>query len=497
MIRSQAPSPRAGHAVPYSVVSAVVGALVLVELTSGVLQGYYTPLLTDIARALGITDADVTWLEAVQLAVSALTVPLLAAAGDRVGHRRVLIISSVVTAAASWALLATGAPVLFFAAWALQGLYAVWLPAEIALIHTRARAHGAPGAVTRRAAGLLVGALELGVIVGALAGGQLITVTGNLSLTLAIPAIVTTLCVGVIAVWVKDPAPAGAAVGGPGSAPESPAERERRRGDILGASLLALTIAALMGALSLLRVQGLGWPVLAFVAVALVLGYLFARQELGHASPTLDLRVLSTKRQGPVQLTAFLFGASILGAQAPLSTFARTDPAVSGHGLGLSSGQASYVIGAYVLSLALGALALGPLTKRLALRDALIAGALLTALGYALFLPNHASLAGVIANMAVAGLGSGLLVAALPPAAAAAAPPERTGMATGATNAIKTLGGAFASAVFGLALAHGGAGADGSAPLSGYLTVWGICAGTSLLAAALLLRVPRASLQDA
>ncbi len=345
--------------------------------------------------------------------------------------------------------------------------------------------------MTRRAAGLLVGALELGVIVGALAGGHLITLTGNLRLTLAIPAIVTTLCVGVILLWVKDPAPAAAAAG------EGAAERERRRGDVAGASLLALTIAALMGALSLLRVQGLGWPVLAFVAVALVLGYLFARQELRHTNPTLDLRVLGTRRQGPVQLTAFLFGASVLGAQAPLSTFARTDPSVSGHGLGLSSGQASYVIGAYVLSLAIGALALGPLTKRVALRDALIAGALLTALGYALFLPNHASLAGVIANMVIAGVGSGLLVAALPPAAAAAAPPERTGMATGATNAIKTLGGAFASAVFGLALAHGGAGTDGSAPLSGYLTVWSICAGTSLVAALLLLRVPRGSLQDA
>jgi MFS family permease len=491
-------------------VSAVVGALVLVELTSGVLQGYYTPLLTDIARALGITDADVTWLEAVQLAVSALTVPLLAAAGDRVGHRKVLLISSIVTAIASWMLLATGAPWLFFVAWGLQGLYAVWLPAEIALIHTRARSLGAPGVVTRRSAGLLVGALEFGVIVGALAGGQLITLTGSLSLTLAIPAIVTTLCVAVVFFWVKDPAPAGAAARAAGAsevtavtaAPtpatgSTPGERDSARGDIAGASLLALTIAALMGALSLLRVQGLGLPVLAFAAIAVVFALLLVRQELRHANPTLDLRVLATKRQGPVQITAFLFGASVLGAQAPLSTFARTDPAVTGHGLGLSSGQTSYVIGAYVLSLALGALALGPLTQRLALRDALIFGALLTAVGYALFLPNHASLAGVILNMVVAGLGSGLLVAALPPAAAAAAPPERTGMATGATNAIKTLGGAFASAVFGLALAHGGAGADGSAPLSGYLTVWSICSGTALLAALFLLAVPRSALQDA
>lgn len=33
----------------------VVGFLAFVEFTSGVLQGYYTPMLTDIARHLGST----------------------------------------------------------------------------------------------------------------------------------------------------------------------------------------------------------------------------------------------------------------------------------------------------------------------------------------------------------------------------------------------------------------------------------------------------------
>ena len=69
-----------------------------------------------------------------------------------------------------------------------------------------------------------------------------------------------------------------------------------------------------------------------------------------------------------------------------------------------------------------------------------------------------------LANMAIAGVGSGALVAALPSAAAAAAPLNRTAMATGLTNTTKTIGGAFASAVFGIALlshvlAEAGAGA--------------------------------------
>lgn len=98
--------------------------------------------------------------------------------------------------------------------------------------------------------------------------------------------------------------------------------------------------------------------------------------------------------------------------------------------------------------------------------------------------------------MGIAGLGSGALVAALPAAAAAAAaaPPERTGIATGMTNGTKTVGGAIASAIFAIALTATGsldATAEKVAPLSGYLTVWAVCAGASFLAAALLVAAPK------
>ena len=81
-----------------------------------------------------------------------------------------------------------------------------------------------------------------------------------------------------------------------------------------------------------------------------------------------------------------------------------------------------------------------------------------------------------------------------PPAAAAAAPPDRTGFATGMTNATKTVGGAIASAIFAIALASTGSLDDpteGHAPLGGYLTVWAVCAVAALLAAGALLLMPR------
>ena len=92
-----------------------------------------------------------------------------------------------------------------------------------------------------------------------------------------------------------------------------------------------------------------------------------------------------------MQLTAFLFGMSVLGAQIPLSTFARTDPDTAGYGLGADASFVSTLIGVYVVFLAIGAFTL-PLTSRvLGPRGALVLGALLVALGYALFLPFHDS----------------------------------------------------------------------------------------------------------
>lgn len=467
----------------------VVAFLCLVELTSGILQGYYTPILTDIARHLGIHDADVNWFEAAQLTVSALAVPVLAKLGDMYGHRRVLLASTLVTAAASWGVALAPDFWTFLAAWSFQGFYVVWLPLEIALVFSRVHRLPDGAARTRRAAGILVGALEFGVIAGALAAGALVEVlAGQLQLVLLVPALAVSACWIAIRFGV----------------PES-VERSGGRVDTRGFTLLAVGLLLITSGLTFMRLNGPGawWPwvlvtagILAFVP--------FARFELRQADPLVDIRMLRNPSMWPVQLTAGLFGVSVLGAQAPLSTFARTDPALHGYGLGLRAGQVSIIIGVYVLALLAGALLYPLVTRRFTPRWTLVGAAALVGIGYLLFLPFHASLAETLANMAIAGVGSGALVAALPSAAAAAAPLNRTAMATGLTNTTKTLGGAFASAVFGIALlshalAEAGAGpGDGqtAAPLAGYLTVWTICGVTGLAAAAALVLVPRLAFSD-
>ena len=464
------------------VTAGLIGWLAFVELTSGILQGYYVPLISDIVSHLGIRDADYNWFEAAQLLLSALVLPILAKLGDMFGHKRILLVATVLTALASWALAFSGDFTTYLIAFALQGFYVVWLPLEVALIFDRGRRTGTAPSQTRRAAGLLVVALELGAIVGAIGAGLLFGVFGgNVTLTLIVPAVAVTLVFFAILFGVPESEPI------PG-----------RRLDGVGFAILTLGLLLITSGLTFLRIDGVGtWWVWALMAAGLLTFIPFGRWELRQDDPAIDLRVLRSPTMWPVQLTAGLIGISLLGAQAPLSTYAGTDPA-NGYGLGLSAGQRSILIGAYLLSMIAGALLFPLVSSWLSPRATLIVAAFLVAIGYLLFLPFHLETWQAFVNMAIAGAGSGALVGALPAAAAAAAPRGQTGVATALTNTTKTIGGSFASAVFGVVLLTGAATVTATAAsLFGYMLVWTICGLGALVAAVLLFFVPRLAFADA
>ncbi len=123
----------------------------------------------------------------------------------------------------------------------------------------------------------------------------------------------------------------------------------------------------------------------------------------------------------------------------------------------------------------------------------LIVATFLVAGGYFALIPLHGSLWQVLTAMIVAGPRL-----RRPRRGAAREPPPprqpegQTGIAAGLTNTTKTIGGSFASTVFGIVLAVGVSSAvTTAASLSGYITVWAICGGGALLAALLLFLVPR------
>jgi MFS family permease len=460
----------------------LVGFLFLVELVSGILQGYYVPLIPTLVGHLGIETANYNWFEAAQLLLSALVVPFLAKLGDMYGHKRMLLISTVLTAGATWWLAFADTFPTFLIAFALQGFYVVWLPLEVALIFDRGRQTGRGPSQTRRAAGFLVVALEAGAIIGDLAGGNLIDVFGNnIALTLTVPALAVTLVFFAILFGVPESQPL------PG-----------RSLDGRGFILLTIGLLLVTGGLAFLRIAGPGaWWVYAMMAAGVLVFVPWTRFELRQRDPAIDIRVFRQPNMWPVQITAGLVGISLLGAQAPLSTFAGADPG-SGAGLGLGPGGISVVVGVYLISLIVGAVLFPILSNWTSPRVALIIATFFVAAGYLNFLLLHSTEIETLANMIVAGLGSGALVGALPSAAAAAAPRGQTGVATALTNTTKTIGGSFASSTFAIVLASSSVVFLGAhvPSLGGYLTVFSICGCGALLAALLLFLVPKLAFAD-
>lgn len=479
---------RNGAAITFS----LVGFLFLVELVSGILQGFYVPLIPELVAHLEINDGDFNWFEASALLLSAIIVPIFSKLGDMYGHKRMLLISTALTAAATWWLAFTGDFWSFLAAWSLQSFYVVWLPLEVALIFDRGRRTDTAASQTRRAAGFLVVALEAGAIIGALGASRVLrAVDGDIMLTLFAPAIAVTLVFFAILIGVPESEPQG-----------------RRKLDGVGFGLLSLGLLLITAGLVLLRLERLGGLTLSMetrvvvLIVAVLAGaavlWAFARWELRHPDPAIDLRVMRQPAMWPVLVTAGLFGISVLGAQAPLLTYAATDPGEHGYGLGLADDARSYIVGAYLVAMIIGALLFALASKRIAPRVALIVATAFVALGYLLFLPFHLETWQVVVNMVIAGAGSGALVAALPAAAAAAAPRGQTGVASGMTNTTKTIGGAFASAVFGVVLvtAANDIAQTTVAPLAGYMTVWAVCGIGALVAMVLLFFVPKLAFAD-
>lgn len=517
-------------------VFAVIGVLVFLEFASGILQGYYSPIYTDIARHLGIHDADVNWFEGAELAISVVCVPVMAKLGDMVGHRRILLIAIALTCIACFGLCVSNSFAMFLFFKALHGFNNVWLPMEVAIVFARSHNLADQTSITRRASGFLVGALEAGVIIGALSSGLIADAAGeNFWVLMLMPAVAVTIAFIVVFMGVK----------------KSDDIISGGHFDLGGAVSLTISMLIFTFGLSLLRINGVGsWFSWVAVAAGVILFVPFVRQEIavekrleasvttgassvdtalpdntasGRTVPeeavpdavpdsavpkkpshaTVPLISFSLMRSGgmwPIVLTACFFGMSVLGAQIPLSTFARTDPSIYGYGLGTSAFGASLLVGLYVISLLVGALLYPRFARQFNNRAVMIASAIVVGCGYSALIGLHGSTVQVVLCMMVAGIGSGALVAALPPAAASMAPASHTSEATGMTNGIKTLGGSVASCIYGIALMSGttATGADGvehtAGSLSGYMLVWAICGLSGFLCAVLLWKLPKSQI---
>ena len=452
--------------------ASVVGFLVVLEFTSGLLQGWLPPLLPGILQQYGTTAAELNWVSAVYLLSSTVCVPLMSRLGDLYGHRRLLVVAAVLVAIGS--VLVAAAPTfgILLLGRAVQGPLGAFLPLEFAIARERAGAER-----SGRAIGLLVGALAVGGSLGLLLAG-LTRQHLSLSATLWVPAVLTILAVPVAALLI----------------PETTV-RTSGRVDWAGAGLLGLGLALLLvavgnsGPWGWSDVRTLGGIV---AGVAALTAWVAVERCVRH--PFVDLSLVVRRGRGVPLLAGFLIGAELFGSQAAVALFLGL-PTGTGFGLGLAPGQLGLVLLAFSAAAFVGTVLAPRLAERVGSRTTLVSAALLTAAGYLLTALAHGSVGAFLVWQILVGAGNGLVLAALSAHVVAHAPVDAVGISAGLFNTARSVGGAVSGAAFAAVMAALSVRLPGVPRAitseAGYVTVWLVCAALALGVVGLATRLRR------
>lgn len=462
-----APTPNR-PAVRATPVAAVIASVVLVELSSGITQGFLSPLLSGLTKALHVTAADLNWVSIASLLASVAFTPVLSRMGDLYGHRRilrwnlaiVLLGSVLVGLSRSFGMLLVGQ--------VLQGAFAGFFPLLVGILRNRSGA-----AESRRGISFMVAALTSGIAVGLVASGYIAQSVSSPTAALWVPTAAVAVALAVS--WPL--------------LPESD-HRPGGRVDWAGGILLCVGLVAIMLGLGQGGAPGWAWtslPTLACLVGGAAVTALWAWLELRIAEPMIDVRLFRHRNVVVVSLVALSFTFGMLGLLVANPVFLGTSHAQAGYGLGLGALGISLAMLPNMLALTLGALVGPALAARITDRRVLVTGSLLMAVGFFAEYLGHGRLVTFLAATAVAGLGSGLLQHATRTLAVEAVPHEQTSVGSGINELLINVGGSIGSAVVLTIFASATPAGQALPRLGAYTDSWLVCAAVSLAGAGLSL----------
>ncbi|MDF6045965.1 MFS transporter [Streptomyces sp. JH14] len=210
---------------------------------------------------------------------------------------------------------------------------------------------------------------------------------------------------------------------------------ERGRPDIAGALVFSLALVALVAALTLGRDGWLRAPVGVLLATAVLLTVAFAVLERRNRTPMIDLGLLRRPRFLASSVAGLFTGLAVIGLFSYL-------PSLLQKALGMSAIGTAWLLMLWSgISFAV-ALQARRLAGRISPRHQLALGFILHAGGALALLGSIAadSWLRLMPGLVVAGIGSGLLNAALPLLSVEAVPPERAAMGSGAQQTFRYIG---------------------------------------------------------
>jgi DHA2 family methylenomycin A resistance protein-like MFS transporter len=442
--------------------------LVVAQVMSVANQNLIAVALPPLSADLGASETQRQWIVDAYVLVFA---SLLVAGGvlaDRYGRRRALLVGTGIFALGSLVCALAPSPGVLIAGRVVQALGPpLLLPASLSILTAnvtdlRARA---------RAIGIWGGASGLGVAVGPLIGGAVVSGLGwRWAFGVNVPVALGLIVAAVVLIPDDRPQPAV------------------HRFDVAGGALITAALAALV--FGLIEGPERGWAspaVLAAFALSLLLLAAFARTERRHPAPLVDLKLLTQRVFAAANLAAATIMFAMLATSVYLSAFLQSFRELSP----LQTGLALLPLGGGV---AVFAPLSGRMTARVNPRTLIIGGLLIVAAG-AVWLSTIQAGDGageLWPALLLFGIGAGI---ALPPStstAVGAVPAARTGMGSAIHNAGRQVGATLGVAALGsIVISHATGGA--AAYADGLSAALLVAAGALLAVAALVKTLGRAA----
>jgi EmrB/QacA subfamily drug resistance transporter len=465
---SQVVDDRDGSAVRAANPRMLVVYLSLGGLAFAVLQSLVAPALSTIAHDLDASTSDSSWIITAYLLSASVLTPILGRLGDMVGKRRVLIaVLAVLAVGTLLAALAPGLGVLIVAR-VLQGAAGAILPLSIGIVRDEL-----PRERVSVTVGLLSAIFGVGAGVGIVAAGPIVE---NLSWhwLFWLPLVLVVIAL------------LGAVFG----MPESPV-RTPGRLDVLGASVLTVSLVSLLLAISKGQSWGWGEPrTLGLLGLGVVALVAFVLVERRVGEPLIDMRLMSLRGVWATDLVALVLGFAMFGTFVLVPTLLQL-PAATGYGFGKSVSEAGLFLLPTVLTMVVFGPLAGLLDRRFGPKLPLLIGTSLVVVAFALPAFAHGAAWQVLLSGVLTGAGIGFAFASMANAIIESVPATQTGEATSVNAIARTIGSSIGTAVI-AAIITSHSTPQGLPTDSAFTTGFAVCAVVAVVAVVAALALPAA-----
>ncbi|BAL88089.1 putative MFS transporter [Actinoplanes missouriensis 431] len=442
--------------------------LALGGLAFAVLQSLVSPALSTIGRELNASTSDVSWVVTAYLLSASVLTPILGRLGDIAGKRKVLIgVLATLAAGTVVAALAPNLAVLIVGR-VLQGAAGAILPLSIGMVRDEL-----PREKVSTTVGLISAIFGVGAGVGIVAAGPIVEhLSWHWLFWLPLVLVVIAL------------------VGAIFGMKESPV-RTPGKLDVLGATILSVSLVALLLAISKGQSWGWGEPktigLLALGAVGLIV---FVLVELRVKEPLIDMKLMKVRGVWATDLVALILGFAMFGTFLLVPTLLQL-PEATGYGFGKSVSQAGlFLLPTVVMMVFFGPLA-GILNRKYGPKLPMFLGAIFVVVAFTIPALGHGAIWQVLASGILTGAGIGFAFAAMSNAIIESVPAAQTGEATSVNTIARTIGSSIGTAVV-AAVITSNTTPQGLPTDAAFTNGFWVCAGVAVLAVVAALALPGA-----